>query len=179
MRAQEPPWTKAEDAKLIALWSDQSLTQKQMAEQIGRSRHSLTGARRRLGLEPRPDPTEVYRARALQRKAEEERLLSGGAVVEEGRMTFAPPPPVVGQYSVGPVLPARRCQYPMWGYNEKPTQKFCDAPAVGRSFCAQHRSFCYLPVNEVIRQRRAEELARKEARGELGARELRMVGEMR
>ena len=37
------------------------------------------------------------------------------------------------------------CRYPMWGHDEKPTQKFCGAPRMpGRPYCEPHTKLTYV-----------------------------------
>ena len=41
------------------------------------------------------------------------------------------PPPIAAPVVFTP--PARKCQFPLWGHNERPTQRFCDAPMPARA----------------------------------------------
>jgi hypothetical protein len=46
-----------------------------------------------------------------------------------------------------PPSPHHKCRFPLWGDNDKPTQKFCDAPTqIGRSWCKDHQARCFTSV---------------------------------
>jgi hypothetical protein len=47
--------------------------------------------------------------------------------------------PVTAPY----VPPSRKCAFPLWADNCKPTHKYCDKPAEVRSYCGKHARVCY------------------------------------
>jgi len=53
-------------------------------------------------------------------------------------------PPTVAY--VSPSLPmSARCCYPLWGDHERPTHRYCDAPApLGMSYCPQHHAVVFM-----------------------------------
>lgn len=61
----------------------------------------------------------------------------------------APPPrPVVVPREVAPRIMSGKCQFPLWGDHERPTHKFCDAPApVGESWCDACRKVVFARVS--------------------------------
>ena len=48
----------------------------------------------------------------------------------------APPAPL-------PVVSRGPCQFPLWGDNERPTHRYCEAPSVVGSYCEAHGRRCY------------------------------------
>lgn len=54
------------------------------------------------------------------------------------------PPPVAPVQTLVP--PSRKCCYPLWADNAKPDHRYCDEPAILRSYCARHAKACYVVV---------------------------------
>lgn len=44
------------------------------------------------------------------------------------------------------VPPSRKCCFPLWDDNAKPDHRYCDEPAVLRSYCGKHAKACYVVV---------------------------------
>ncbi len=61
--------------------------------------------------------------------------------------------PVRREVAVKPYLsPLSRCAFPLWKDNQRPTQKFCDAPVEVRSYCQEHARRCYVNVRALDRR---------------------------
>jgi len=96
---------------------------------------TFEGPRRRPGVgtqsaassSPSPAPNVV----ALHIHREQAKHLQRERAPRSLRPVFAGPAP-------------RRCQFPMWGHDERPTQEFCGKQSVeGRPYCESHSALCY------------------------------------
>ena len=39
-----------------------------------------------------------------------------------------------------------KCQYPLWGWDEKSTDKYCNESVFKRSYCKKHFKACYVKI---------------------------------
>lgn len=157
-----------------------------IAAAMGKTKNAVVGRAHRLGLPARPSPIQgagggagkgaasVVTAAALG-------LSRAGAFSDRGRATNAlrgatlvalEVSPAPAAQREGQIIPAQvvalpptsrthKCQWPMWGDDERPTMRFCEAPAVeARPYCPAHCRAAYVPV----RTRSEADIAADEAR---------------
>ncbi len=152
-----PDWPKETVIRLINEW-EKGTTTLELQRIFRRSKNSLVGKIHRLaerGLlklrgspiirdldDPRrnPDPNRrnVPRPKITLTPVSVERKVFVMPVVP------VRPPPVAPVQAFVP--PSRKCLFPMWGDNAKPDHRYCDEPAVLRSYCARHAKACYVFV---------------------------------
>jgi hypothetical protein len=139
------PWNEAADAQLTQLWSQGYSTADIGARMGGRTKNAIVGRSHRLGLAARP--SAIKRPDGYQpkpRPPSKPRVtlpaMAPAAVAEPKPVA----PPKVAAYRPPVVSASARCQFPLWGFRERPTHRYCDAPAVvGTSWCAACHEIVY------------------------------------
>lgn len=132
-------WSDSDDARLRQLWKDLTLSGSDIGRLMGRSKNSVHGRAHRLALTGRVSP--IIRIPGAVPHREQR------AALRKARMMAAAPI----ASSLGPIGPARTCQYPMWGRG-RPNHVFCDEPAAIRSYCLCHARVCFVSHPELGRE---------------------------
>lgn len=162
---QDSEWPPEMVEELKRLWGEGLLTA-EIGKQLGVSKSAVTGKAHRLKLDPRPSPIKrELTARALagrmardlavrapqvrpalrrdaatpsdhamaQRKADKMKLAAPAA--------FVPDP----AQAIDTCAIRSRCAFPLWGYNEKPTGRYCGHPVTSPEspYCEPHAARCF------------------------------------
>jgi hypothetical protein len=170
-------WTEQMIARLRELWAEGHSTA-EIGRRMGIGKNSVVGKAHRLGLPARLNPIDrsvsdrqpkpLHRPRhTLPRERTAPvnevrmppRMLNPGqlsipartanrpALVVEARLPVQVVPPIRRDPAAAPVH--RKCQFPLWSGQEKPTHLYCSAPTVPRSdgsrssWCATHYAVCH------------------------------------
>jgi GcrA cell cycle regulator len=132
-------WTDAAIIRLKELWQAEKSMQA-IARELGCTKDCIMGKAHRLDLPPRPSPIIRY-------AGDDGPAPKPARMVRQGESTLPPiicdaPPP---QGAAGALFPlpagsrARTCAWPLWGFGERPTHRYCDALRLPeRSYCAAH-----------------------------------------
>jgi hypothetical protein len=135
-------WTPERDAELLRLL-DVGLTYAAAGTAMRLSKGQCIGRARRLrrGSEPKAKRRDL---------ADGQSVAVAPTAAEEVAPPSLPPQVVVvtpvpaAIYKPPLVGKATRCQFPLWGFRERPTHRYCDAPSVtGFSWCAEHHERCF------------------------------------
>lgn len=136
-------WTDREDARLRQLWSERVSTA-DIGRILGRTKNSVVGRAHRMGLPPRVSPIRgdgATVARVPVAPRAPEATLGGTAATAPVRVAEAAPAPLMVAPRVS--VPPGRCRFPLWGDQERPTHRYCDAPRARGIYCAAHADRCY------------------------------------
>jgi GcrA cell cycle regulator len=158
---QNSDWTDERAETLRALWlqQDPHLSAGRIAQLMGTTKNAIIGRAHRMGLAARPSPItprgvpKPPRERAADRPAYTREQVSGLRAAEAARMRqlprlvapAAPPvaPPMAPRFT-GPA----GCRWPMWGIDERPTHRYCDAPRLAsKAYCGEHCAKAFVPLH--------------------------------
>jgi GcrA cell cycle regulator len=159
-------WTESLIGRLRSLWDEDHSTAK-IARIMGISKNAVVGKAHRLNLASRPSPirrdgpARAPRPRRIRQAATLAPLPSvEPAPLRNTIMLAVPLAPAVAwgpdirrlrgrrtalpnaqifpptRIAVTPPLPDK-CTWPLWGHADRPTHKYCEAPAAGR-WCEDH-----------------------------------------
>lgn len=148
-------------ARVTELWAT-GLSASLIAERIGSTKNAVCGLARRMNLPMRGSPITgvVGQPKAVRPPRVVGPTLKPLASVEGppahvvayriaiprvvAPRVIAPRPVVVeAPAPIKAYVPRGTCLYPLWGNDEPPTHKYCDAPISTRSYCATHARRCY------------------------------------
>lgn len=159
LRHDKAEWSEDDEKALIYLWNDAKKTANEISEILGKSRNSIIGKARRMGLDARTSPIKIKpgnRAGRPKKDAAEKRRRAA----------------IVGDNVHFLDLGKGQCRFPMWGNDEAPSHIYCGCDTEGHSnYCPDHKR---LVIRKTIS---AEDLAKQdEARRNSHARQKFVFG---
>ena len=141
-------WGDSELRLLRQLWRD-GMGTREIGQRLTRSKNSVIGKARRMGLEPRPSPLGVHPGQPLPaprprpQPSPPRPRLEPQQKCAMGRRPPAPPPPAPPQPPAAPSSDVRQC---MWPTSDGRPWTFCGAACVpGRVYCLAHCRIAYHP----------------------------------
>lgn len=142
-------WPAEKKAAFALMWENEPhLTRQEMADRLGVTLAAVIGQQRRMNLQPRT--LHDWRARAATRPSlpkKTERQPKAVSVAPDMPVTEAPEPFFLASLPPGVVFKPRApgaCCWPLWGHNDRPTHRYCDAPSIaGMAYCPEHASVAY------------------------------------
>ena len=152
------PNTDTLNAAIARLWNE-GVSGNQIAARLGLTKNTVIGRVHRMGLPGRASP--IIRNGAPKPK----RLSGSGALVGPTLPPVSAPQAVRAALQIAEVAtslpnppqtvfrarPSRACCWPMWDNRERPTQRFCDAPApAGEPYCPEHRAVAWVSVGRKV-----------------------------
>ena len=136
-------WNAAAIAQLRALW-DEGHSSAEIARRMGTSKNAIVGKAHRLQLPGRPSP---IRQAGSGSRPHQPRRIAPPKLAALMPMAVSSAPPVVSPVEPRTVfrpVKAGPCRYPLWGDRERPTHRYCDAPAGASGYCPQHHAVCWV-----------------------------------
>jgi len=151
-------WTPEDEAALAMLWNDTKKTANEIATIMGKSRNSVIGKARRMGLDARSSPIKANPKTGKRKPKPVPRYRRRSEIVGK-QVHFLD-------------LGKNQCRFPMWGNDEAPSHIYCGCDTEGHSnYCPDHRA---LVIRKTIS---AEDLAKQdEARRNSHARQKFVFG---
>lgn len=118
-------WTADQEAAITFFWNEKKLTANEIADVMGKSRNSIIGKARRMGLESRPTPIKTGRKPGRKKTAHLPRHLKGVKIEGKNVHLFD--------------LKAGQCRAPTW--DDKPNYIYCGHDTEGhRNYCPAHKA---------------------------------------
>lgn len=119
---------------------------------LGVTKNAVIGKRRRLGLPDRPNPSVSKTPKTNKEPAP---TPAPALAPDVGSVAPAPDAPQLrlvkpsppGPVPAAPASPPRgKCCWPMWGFREDPTHRYCEAPRdiAGGPYCTSHRAVAFV-----------------------------------
>lgn len=136
-------WTPEDEEALKTLWNEAKKTANEIAGIMGKSRNSIIGKARRMGLSARTSPIKIKPGNRAGRPKKDAAARRRAAIVGDN----------VHFLDLG----KGQCRFPMWGNDEAPSHIYCGCDTEGHSnYCPDHKR---LVIRKTIS---AEDLAKRE-----------------
>lgn len=152
-------WMPEDEAVLSMLWNDAKKSANEIAAIMGKSRNSIIGKARRMGLDARTSPIKIRPGNRAGRPKKDVAAHRRRAAIVGDNVHFLD-------------LGKGQCRFPMWGNDEAPSHIYCGCDTEGhRNYCPDHKA---LVIRKTIS---AEDLAKQdEARRNSHARQKFVFG---
>lgn len=133
-RGHEIPWTEQDVTEATRLWRD-GLSARLIGKALNRTKNSIVGKVKRLGLTGRANPVAHMYGPPPPRPV---RALPVALPV-----LFFPEPIEAPQQTV--LTLTGRCLWPLWASDVRPSHEYCGDRRASGSYCTTHARRAYLP----------------------------------